>query len=129
MAALGTVLLAWWPGSVVVTGAALALFGYGFIAMSGVFIAWGSHLGARCMRAGHRGPVIALTMKQAADAAVMGALVDAVGAASAFAAAAGLLATAVLCVRRDRRAVTPVCGSEEVRRGQARLSATGGATG
>jgi hypothetical protein len=40
----GTALLAWRPGSVVVAAGALALFGCGLVALSGVLIAWGSRL-------------------------------------------------------------------------------------
>ena len=44
IAATGTALLAWRPGSVVVAAGALALFGCGLVALSGVLIAWGSRL-------------------------------------------------------------------------------------
>ena len=117
MAALGTVLLACRPGSVVVAGGALALFGCGFVALSGVLIAWGSHLLPAAPAQATAALFVALTAGQAAGAALLGALADAAGAVPAFTAAAGLLATAALAAPRSRGRPVPVRGSGGGRRG------------
>ena len=116
-AALGTVLLAWRPGSVVVAGWALALFGCGFVALSGVLIAWGSHLAPQAPAQATAVLFVALTAGQAAGAAFLGALADAAGATSAFTAAAGLLASAALAAPRNRGRTSPVRGSGGGRHG------------
>ncbi len=105
--ATGTVLLAWWPGSVVVAAGALALFGCGFVALSGVLIAWGSRLVPAAPAQATALLFIALTAGQAAGAALLGALADAVGAPVTFVAAAGLVSAAALVAPRDVRRTPP----------------------
>ncbi|MGY1776449.1 MFS transporter [Geodermatophilus sp. SYSU D00804] len=109
--ATGTVLLAWWPGSGVVAAGALALFGCGFVALSGVLIAWGGRLAPEAPAQATALLFIALTTGQAAGAALLGALADAAGASVTFVAAAGLLATAAFAAPRDRRRTPPAARS------------------
>ena len=105
--ATGTVLLAWRPDSVVVAAGALALFGSGFVALSGVLIAWGSRLAPEAPAQATALLFIALTTGQATGAALLGALIDAAGAPVTFIAAAGLVAAAALAAPRDRRRTPP----------------------
>ncbi|WP_448609573.1 MFS transporter [Geodermatophilus sp. URMC 60] len=91
----GTALLSWRPGSPLVAAVALALFGCGFVALSGVLIAWGAHLAPEAPAPAAALLFIALTAGQAAGALALGALADAVGTPGAFAAAAGLLVAAI----------------------------------
>jgi predicted MFS family arabinose efflux permease len=105
--ATGTVLLAWRPGSVVVAAAALGLFGCGFVALSGVLIAWGSRLVPAAPAQATALLFIALTAGQAAGAALLGALADAVGAPVTFVVAAGLVSAAALVAPRDGRRTPP----------------------
>ena len=100
-------LLAWRPGSVVVAAGALALFGCGFVALSGVLIAWGSRLVPAAPAQATALLFIALTTGQAAGAALLGALVDAVGAPVTFVVAAGLVSAAALAAPRDGRRTPP----------------------
>ena len=105
--ATGTVLLAWRPGSVVVAAGALALFGCGFVALSGVLIAWGSRLVPAAPAQATALLFISLTAGQAAGAALLGALADAVGAPVTFVAATGLVSAAALVAPRDVRRTPP----------------------
>jgi predicted MFS family arabinose efflux permease len=91
----GTALLSWRPGSPLVAAVALALFGCGFVALSGVLIAWGAHLAPEAPAPAAALLFVALTAGQAAGALALGALADAVGTPGAFAAAAGLLVAAI----------------------------------
>ncbi len=101
--ATGTVLLARWPGSIGVAAGALALFGCGFVALSGLLIAWGSRLAPEAPAQATALLFIALTIGQAAGAAPLGTLADTAGAPVTFVAAAALVSAATLAAPRDRR--------------------------
>ncbi|MGY1693165.1 MFS transporter [Geodermatophilus sp. SYSU D01105] len=136
LAVAGTVLLAWRPGSVPAAGSALALFGCGFVALSGVLIAWGSRLAPGAAAQATALLFVALTVGQAAGAALLGLLVDAAGTPATLVAAAALLSAAAVAAPRGRRqddlrhgwppAVPTAPG---VRTRRAPPSATGGASG
>ncbi|MGY1625196.1 MFS transporter [Geodermatophilus sp. SYSU D00965] len=100
LAAAGTGLLAWRPGSVVLAATALALFGCGFVALSGVLIVWGSRLAPGAAAQATALLFIALTAGQAAGAALLGVLADTAGSRAALAAAAVLVAAAALAAPR-----------------------------
>jgi predicted MFS family arabinose efflux permease len=85
----------------------VALFGCGFVALSGVLIAWAGRLAPEAPAQATALLFIALTTGQAAGAALLGALADAAGAPVAFVAAAGLVSAAALAARRDRRRTPP----------------------
>ncbi|MGY1793002.1 MFS transporter [Geodermatophilus sp. SYSU D00525] len=101
--AAGTVLLAWRPGSVVVAAGALALFGCGFVALTGVLIAWGGRLAPGAAAQATALLFVALTTGQAAGALLLGAVTDVAGTPAALATAAGLVSTAALAAPRGRR--------------------------
>ncbi|MGY1707386.1 MFS transporter [Geodermatophilus sp. SYSU D00697] len=103
LAVAGTVLLAWRPGSVPAAASALALFGCGFVALSGVLIAWGSRLAPGAAAQATALLFIALTAGQAAGAALLGLLVDAAGTPATLGAAAALLSAAAVAAPRGRR--------------------------
>ncbi|MGY1639453.1 MFS transporter [Geodermatophilus sp. SYSU D00742] len=111
MTAVGTVLLAWRPGTVVVAAGALAVFGCGFVALSGVLIAWGGRQAPEAAAQATALLFIALTMGQAAGAALLGALADAAGAPVTFVAAAGVVSAAALAAPRAPRRPPPAVGS------------------
>ncbi|WP_448638594.1 MFS transporter [Geodermatophilus sp. URMC 63] len=92
----GTTLLSWRPGSAPVAAAALAVFGCGFVALSGVLIAWGAQLTPGSPARAAALLFIALTAGQAAGALGVGALADATTTRAAFLAAAGLLLAAAV---------------------------------
>jgi predicted MFS family arabinose efflux permease len=100
--AAGTVLLAWRPGTVVVAAGALALFGCGFVALSGVLIVWGGRLAPGAAAQAAAVLFIALTTGQAAGALLLGALADAVGTSAAVVAAAGLVSASAIAAPRRR---------------------------
>ncbi|WP_369253165.1 MFS transporter [Geodermatophilus amargosae] len=100
--AVGTVLLAWEPGSIVVAAGAVALFGSGFVALSGVLIVWAGRLAPEASAQATALLFIALTVGQAAGAALLGAFADAAGAPVPLVAAAGLLSAAALAAPRAR---------------------------
>jgi predicted MFS family arabinose efflux permease len=105
--AAGTVLLAWRPGTVVVAAVALALFGSGFVAVSGVLIAWGSRLAPEAGAQATALLFIALTIGQAAGAVLLGVLTDVAGTAAAFVTAAGLVSAAAVAAPRRRSSPPP----------------------
>ncbi|MGK5171256.1 MFS transporter [Geodermatophilus sp. CPCC 205761] len=123
---VGTVLLAWRPGSVGVAAGALALFGCGFVALSGVLIAWASRRVPEAAAQATALLFIALTAGQAAGAALLGVLAEAAGTPTTLLAAAGLVAGAAVAAPRERRRQPP---GRSVRRPSARPSAAGGASG
>ncbi|MEU2348647.1 MFS transporter [Modestobacter sp. NPDC049651] len=107
--AAGTGLLAWRPGSVVVAAVALAVFGCGFVALSGVLISWGTALAPEAAAQTTAALFVALTVGQAAGALLLGALADAAGSVPAFVVAAGLvLAAAPAAPRRVPTGPPPV---------------------
>ncbi|MFW3170935.1 MFS transporter [Geodermatophilus sp. CPCC 206100] len=133
-AAAGTVLLAWRPGAVAVAAAALALFGSGFVALSGVLIAWAGRLAPAAAAQTTALLFIALTTGQAAGALVLGVLADAVGAPVALVAAAGLVSAAGIAAptgrRPHHRPRRPAAGPDRPGlRPPARPSGAGGASG
>ncbi|WP_369135665.1 MFS transporter [Modestobacter sp. I12A-02662] len=101
--AAGTALLAWRPGSAVVAAAALALFGSGFVAVSGVLIAWGSRLAPEAGAQATAVLFVALTIGQAAGAVLLGVLTGAVGTSAAFVTAACLVSAAAIAAPRRGR--------------------------
>ena len=105
--AAGTALLAWRPGTVMVAAGALALFGCGFVALSGVLIAWGSRLAPEAAAQATALLFIALVTGQAGGAALLGALADAVGTPATFLAAAGLVLTAAVAAPRRSPSAAP----------------------
>ncbi|MCV2489807.1 MFS transporter [Geodermatophilus sp. YIM 151500] len=107
-AAVGTVLLAWRPGAVAVAAVALALFGGGFVALSGVLIALGGRLAPEAAAQATALLFIALTTGQATGAVLLGALADAAGTPATLVAAAALLATAAVAVPSERSSARPV---------------------
>jgi len=107
-AAAGTALLGWRPGSVVVAAVALLLFGWGFVALSGVLIAWGSRVTPGAAAQATALLFVSLTVGQAAGAVLLGALIDALGTATAFLTAAGLVTVAAAAAPRGRRTVVRV---------------------
>jgi predicted MFS family arabinose efflux permease len=98
--AAGTLLLAWRPGTVVVAAAGLVLFGSGFVAVSGVLIAWGSRLTPEAGAQATALLFVALTVGQAAGAVLLGVLTDAAGTSTAFLTAAGLVSAAAVAAPR-----------------------------
>jgi predicted MFS family arabinose efflux permease len=105
--AAGTALFAWRPGSAVVAAAALTLFGWGFVASSGVLIAWGGRLAPEAPAQAAALLFIALTVGQAAGAVLLGVLADTAGTSAAFTAAAGLVSTAAVAAPRRAPAAAP----------------------
>jgi predicted MFS family arabinose efflux permease len=102
LTAAGTVLLAWRPGTVVVAAGALALFGAGFVALSGVLIAWGSRLAPGAAAQATAVLFIALTTGQAAGAVLLGALADVVGTSATLVAAAGFVSASAVVAPRHQ---------------------------
>ncbi len=105
--AAGTVLLAWRPGTVGVAVAALVLFGGGFVAVSGVLIAWGSRLAPEAGAQATAVLFTALTIGQAAGAVLLGVLTDVAGTSAAFVTAAGLVSAAAVAAPRRSSSTAP----------------------
>lgn len=96
------------PGAVLVVGAALAAFGCGFVVLSGVLIAWGAHRLPAAAAQAAAVLFIGLTVGQAAGALLLGAVVEATSARTAFVvAAAVVLAAAPFAEPALRPAVAP----------------------
>jgi predicted MFS family arabinose efflux permease len=123
--AAGAALLAWRPGTVIVAAGALALFGCGFVALTGVLIAWGSHLAPEAAAQAAALLFIALTTGQAAGAVLLGVLTDAAGASATFVAAAGLVATAAVAAPRRRPSAASASASPVARHDPFVREATG----
>lgn len=128
-AATGTALLAWRPGTVAVAAGALALFGCGFVALTGVLIDWGGRQAPGAAAQATALLFTALTAGQAAGAVLLGALAGAAGTPAALAAAAVVLAAAALAAPRDRPRRRRPAARTAVRTGTAPPSAAAGATG
>jgi predicted MFS family arabinose efflux permease len=88
----GTALLAASPGSPVGAAVALACFGAAFVALSGVLIVWGADRDPAAAPAAAGVLFIGLTVGQALGAVLLGVVAGRGSAATAFYAAAGLLA-------------------------------------
>jgi predicted MFS family arabinose efflux permease len=109
----GTALLSWRPGSAAVAAVALAAFGCGFVALSGVLIAWGTHLTPEAPARAAALLFISLTAGQAAGALGLAALADATSTPGAFLAAAGLLLAAAATAPPP---APPAAGTRDPRR-------------
>ncbi|WP_245743370.1 MFS transporter [Geodermatophilus poikilotrophus] len=94
LCAAAVVLLAAAPGSLPASAVSLTCFGAGFVALTGVLIAWGA--GTAPHAAGQAAAVvfIGLTAGQACGAVLLGALAGTTGVPVAFVVAAGLLGLA-----------------------------------
>jgi len=126
--AASAALLAWRPGTVMVAAGALALFGCGFVALTGVLIAWGSQLAPEAAAQAAALLFIALTTGQAAGAVLLGVLTDAAGASATFVAAAGLVATAAVAAPRRRPSAASASASPVARHDPFVREATGRVT-
>lgn len=105
---VATLTLGLMPGSPVVAYTSVAVFGAGYIAMSGVLIVWAVRSLPDRAAEGTVALFIALAVGQAAGSLVFGALLGATSAAAAFAVAGtvGLLAVAPAVFRRRSEIVS-----------------------
>ncbi|MGY1634125.1 MFS transporter [Geodermatophilus sp. SYSU D01186] len=106
-AAAETALLAWRPGSVPLAAVAFALFGCGFVALSGVLIVWGGRLVPGAAARATALLFMALTTGQAVGALLLGVLAGAGGTPAALVAAAGLVPAAAVAAPRAGHRATP----------------------
>ncbi|WP_138733646.1 MFS transporter [Modestobacter excelsi] len=113
VAAAAVLLLAAAPGSPVPAGLALAGFGFAFVVLSGVLLAWGAHRVPAAAPQAAAVLFVGLTVGQAAGALVLGAVADTAGTPASFAGAAGLLLVAATAAEPRSRhpALAPPGGS------------------
>jgi predicted MFS family arabinose efflux permease len=104
--AAATALLALWPGSVPLAATALAAFGGGYVALSGVLIAYATRTTPHQVAGSTAALFIALTAGQALGAAVLGA-VAASSLTTSFLTAATLVLLSSLAAARQTAHPTP----------------------
>ncbi|MFQ1003815.1 MFS transporter [Modestobacter sp. SSW1-42] len=104
--AVATVLLAVLPGVPWAAGVALAVFGCGFVVLSGVLIAWGAQVVPAAAAQAAAVLFTGLTVGQAAGSLVLGLVAGGAGARTAFVVAAGLLLAAATVTERAAGSVS-----------------------
>jgi predicted MFS family arabinose efflux permease len=95
---LSTALIGVWPSNVVAVYVGGVVFGAGYVALSGVLIAWATHALPNHAAAGTAALFITLALGQAAGSLLIGGLQDATNPALAFAVAAAIAGSSLLHV-------------------------------
>lgn len=109
-AAIATAVLGLLPGELALCGAACLVFGWGYVTATGALIEWTTRIDGARAGTGTAVLFVVLMLGQAAGAAAVGAILESVGPAGAFAAAAAVACAAgMLGAERLTRATRLAC--------------------
>lgn len=113
-AAVATALLGLLPGELVLCGAACLVFGWGYVTATGALIEWSTQIDGARAATGTAVLFVVFMLGQAAGAAAVGAILESVGPAAAFAVAAATAgASGLLGAERLTRSGRPACSRSE----------------